>query len=405
MMRICTGSAKRYFIIPSLAIATVALCLVFPATTNAWPPLKESMTAKDAEPEPRPGDERITIGPMSAHAFQRQAKDDPGTDLTAEKINLSQLLETLGPQARDWYQHVITLADPYFEGRAPGTRGVERAAEYIEFYFKSFGLEPAFPDLSEGEVDALDQSTWTSYRQPFEIGNRPELATDNVGGVLPGKGMLANEWVIIGAHYDHVGYGRPGRTADDAPVHPGADDNASGTAAMMILAERFADAYANAPEDANLRSILFMAFSAEEMGLLGSRHYVRNSTLNADDVQIMINLDMIGRLRGNKLMVQGVDSAENLYEIIRDELVESEMLIHADPNGRGPSDHASFYGGGIPVLFFFTGTHDVYHQPGDVALTVNPRGASAIIDLVYNIIDKLLKLPEHLEYKRFQPQR
>jgi len=353
--------------------------------------------------------ERIIVGQLSPHAFQNTVTDDPGADLAAEEINLPQLLATLGPDATLWYQHVLTLSNPFFEGRRPGLAGNRYAADYIEFWFREYALEPAFPgdvaaDAGEPAVaqdgDAMEEGgapsngmerednvevaggEWVSYRQPFLPRNNETQATDNVGGVLRGRGDLADQWVIIGAHYDHVGYG--GR-AQDGPVNPGADDNASGTSAMLVLAKRLTEQYAAAGDDADLRSILFMGFSAEEMGLLGSEHYVRNSTLPADRISIMINLDMVGRLRGGNLMVGGVESAAGLLDLIKPRLLESGLTIYADPSGQGPSDHAEFYGGGIPVLFFFTGTHAVYHRPGDVGPSVDPRGAAKVIELVHAI--------------------
>lgn len=340
------------------------------------------------------GSEQIIVGPVSVHGFQRNAPDDAGITVDAAQVNLAAVLDGLGEQATLWYQHVMTLSNPFFEGRAPGTAGNRYAADYIEFYFRSYGLEPAFPS----EEEDAGEGEWTTYRQPFLPRNRENLATDNVGGALPGRGDLADQWVVIGAHYDHVGYGRGGQNADGALVYPGADDNASGTAGVLMLAQRFAAEYAEAPDDANLRSMLFMGFSAEEMGLVGSRHYVNHPTLSPDEIDIMINLDMIGRLREDKLLVQGVASAEGLLDRIRPHLLESGLTIYADPTGRGPSDHSSFYGAGIPVLFMFTGTHAVYHRPGDLGPTVNPRGASRIIDLTFEIAWDLATDVEPLTY-------
>jgi len=405
-------------------------------------------------------DDRIIVGPVTAHAFQNDVEDDAGAAVDATTVNLPKVLADLGPEAAMWYQHVLTLSNPFFEGRQPGLRGNQIAAEYIEFYFKRFGLEPAFPaapgDDAPAEPAAEDDITisgpaarattnvvdtrgaadaaWTSYRQTFTPRGRENLTTDNVGGVLRGKGDLADEWIIIGAHYDHTGYARERRRrnqdqgdqpnaggasggtsggaggagvapADAAPprdaaiaINTGADDNASGTSGMLVLAEKFSQEYAVAAPDANLRSILFMGFSAEEMGLLGSDYYVRNSTIAADDIQIMINLDMIGRLRNNDLMVQGVGTAEGLLDRIRPHLLASNLTIHADPSGQGPSDHASFHRGGLPVLFFFTGVHNVYHRPGDQGPTVNPLGAKKVIDLAHAITMDLASTPDRLKF-------
>jgi Zn-dependent M28 family amino/carboxypeptidase len=231
--------------------------------------------------------------------------------------------------------------------------------------------------------------------------------TANIGGVLRGRGDLADEWLVIGGHYDHVGLGTFGAMPTNrGRLHPGADDNASGTAGVIIASELLSRRYEEAPADADLRSILFIAFTAEETGLNGSRHYVANPTLPAGSINAMINLDMIGRMRSDTVVVGGVGSAEGMLDDLRPILLESGLTIHADPNGRGASDHASFYGAGIPVVFFFTGTHDVYHQPGDYGWTVNPVGAAAVVELVeYHLVVlvELLSLPnQHQEIAQRQ---
>lgn len=352
-----------------------------------------------------PDDEgRIIVGPVRPHGFQLTTADSGDVPANASEINLAGVLSALGPDATLWYQHVLTLSNPFFEGRGPGTDGDAHAAAYLEFWFKRYGLEPAFPGPDEepgGAEAAAHDGAWTSYRQPFSVrmgrrggGGGAGIWTQNLGGVLRGKGDLANEWIIIGGHYDHVGYG--GRSV----VHPGADDNASGTSGMLILAKRLSEHYAAADDGEHLRSVLFMGFGAEEMGLLGSRHYVQNPTLAAEDVSMMLNLDMIGRLRDNALMVGGVGTAEGFLDLLRPHLLASGLTIHADPTGRGPSDHQSFYNAGIPVIFAFTGVHGVYHQPGDHGYTVNPAGAIRVIDLCHAIVMDLLQRPEKLVFTR-----
>lgn len=343
-------------------------------------------------------DDRIIVGPVGVHGFQRQTPDDAGVDVDGREVNLHKVFKDMGEEETLWFQHVMTLANPFFEGRKPGLEGNKHAANYIEFYFKKYGLEPAFPSDDEELGGATDEA-WTSYRQTFRPRGRAELETDNVGGVLQGKGDLTDEWIVIGGHYDHTGYNRNGTA-----LNPGADDNASGTSGMLILAKKFTEAYKQADDNDNLRSILFMAFSAEEMGLLGARHYVQNSTISADQINIMLNLDMIGRLRTDTLLVQGVGTAEGLLESIKSNLLASGLTIHADPNGQGPSDHSPFYGGGIPVLFFFTGTHDVYHRPGDHGYTVNPIGAIKITDLAYSIATDFVTEPSMLQFTRVNQQ-
>lgn len=510
-------------------------------------------------------------------------------------VDMPAVLEAVGPDVRAYIAHVTTLANPFFEGRSPDTRGNRIAAEYIEFWFKYFGLAPAFPEYDNDGNPIGDPDMWISYRQPFDMpggmtavrqelavaGGGSELAfisgkefnalgvgegevsgpitfvgygiasgpeganhygevdltgrialmlrfepsdgdglskwnngqrgwsanasldtkmleaarrgasgiilvnppdthdsrthelmtaedstwrragvpvvqmslpaadrllkqvagkslaamkktadeadfvatnlsddytvsiatdlerkrnwTDNVGGVIRGRGNLADEWIIIGAHYDHVGYGSfgslGGRTAAGM-IHPGADDNGSGTSAVLVLADRLSEIYENLPTDSNARSILLMTFSAEESGLNGSRYYTRHPTLSADQVNIMLNLDMVGRMRNNSVEVSGVGSATELEAIIQPIFDASGLRVVSQQTGSGPSDHASFNAVGIPVLFFFTGLHDQYHRPTDVASLINPVGAIKIVSLAESIALEFASRPEKLEFQR-----
>lgn len=500
---------------------------------------------------------------------------------------VAELLTTLGPDVSRYMQHVMTLANPFFEGRAPGTRGNEIAQEYIEFWFKQFALEPAFTESSTfNAADGTEIITTSpTYRQPFEVGvemyvdgaavsmnlgdadpialsggkdfsvlgmsgsgqitaplafvgysivggpneygsyfgdnadltgkvalifrfepmddegrskwiregtegwssyaafapkvsaavrrgasavivvNPPGAKDDragklatwrdttgqggsgrvpvvmisedmadrlvragdadnrslmdlrkladekgeiidlpgatvtfdvatrfapnktaNMGAILRGKGALADEYVIIGSHFDHVGYGWFGsRSNEPGKIHPGADDNASGTSGMLLLAERLSRAYASADDSANLRSVFFMGYSAEESGLNGSAHYVQNMIVPKEKHTIMLNLDMIGRVREGNLEANGTGTAVGLEEMVKPFFEESGLNIAAKPGGSGPSDHASFNAAGIPVMFFFSGLHEEYHAPTDIASTINPVGAVKVVDLVEKI--------------------
>jgi aminopeptidase YwaD len=513
----------------------------------------------------------------------------------AENLNLRDVFEQLGPEAAQWYQHVLALADPFMEGRAPGTKGIEIAAQYIEWNMQQIGLKPAFQDTT---VESTDKA-WNTFRQPFtftymgqpvqvkkaevEVGGakretlkegedfvvlgnsasdevtgpisfvgyaiedgpnsyssfganddltgrialvlryepigkdgksrwdderfsqhaalrnklmacvergakgiivvnppgavdaaegletlesssrfRPRmqvpviqlseiaadllveavdaqhrnlhtlsqladegritvehftddmpvriatevvqgrLATDNVAGVLEGKGDLADRWIVIGGHYDHLGYGYTGvrKRSQIGLVHPGADDNASGTAAILLLANRIANYYEGAPEDASLRSILFIAFSAEEAGLHGSRYFVEHPSMPMESIDIMLNFDMVGRLRNDELSVSGTGTAKEFDELLKPHFEASGLTIKASPGGRGPSDHSNFFGKGVPVLFPFTGLHEEYHTADDKGFTVNPAGAMKVIDLVEAIALEMVSRPDSLTFVR-----
>lgn len=219
---------------------------------------------------------------------------------------------------------------------------------------------------------------------------RVPLMTDNVGALLRGHGDLAKELVVIGAHYDHVGYGYFGsRGPDDVgKLHPGADDNASGTSGLLILARKLAADYAAmqpGEEGGGARSILFLAFSAEESGLVGSRFYCKNPIAPFADHTLMINLDMIGRLRDGKVELQGCDTADGLREMVDPYATTSGLTIAFKKGGSGPSDHASFYAKKIPVLFPFTGLHREYHSPRDTFDLINSEGAAQLVDFVYRV--------------------
>ena len=496
------------------------------------------------------------------------------------QADLSKSLDAMGPVSIEWYQHVQTLSNPFFEGRAPGTRGNELAGEYVQHWMKQVGLQPAFKEKS---ADGKESPSWF---QPFELqGGSPQVdravctaagkslvrgtdfqvigssgsgavsgplafagyaiekgrddytsfgpkddlsgkvvvflryepldkdghskwsdrrfsgaasmrnkldaladrkpaalvmvnppecrdgatgleATEssvfgpsydfpivqlsqeaadallrkadakgrglmdfrrladegaikveslkadvpvqievaiaergiparNIGGTLRGKGKLADEWVVIGAHYDHVGMGYFGADPQNrGKLHPGADDNASGTSAMLCTARALHDFYTGKDAPAELRSVIFLAFTAEEMGLDGSREFVKHPTMPADRIAAMINLDMVGRLRGDELAMSGTGTAEKFGDLVRPAIERSGLTVKADPGGRGPSDHASFYSAGIPVLFLFTGNHGDYHKPTDRGFTVNPLGAAKIVRLTEELAKVLATTPD-----------
>ncbi|MHC4392835.1 MAG: M20/M25/M40 family metallo-hydrolase, partial [Planctomycetota bacterium] len=206
---------------------------------------------------------------------------------------------------------------------------------------------------------------------------RQVLKARNVIAVLPGTDpKLKDEYVVVGAHYDHLGRGGSGSLAPNSQgqIHNGADDNASGTAGMLEIAE----ACAARPTK---RSMIFMGFSGEELGLLGSAHFCKNPTVPLDKIAAMINLDMIGRL-GKSLEVGGVDTAPNFREVVTEAAEAQGLKTLLSGSGYGPSDHASFYSTGkVPVLFLFTGLHEEYHRPNDDVELVNMPGAAKVAQL------------------------
>jgi len=212
---------------------------------------------------------------------------------------------------------------------------------------------------------------------------RDKLPARNVVALLEGKGPMADEAVIVGAHYDHVGARTNG--AGEMEIYNGADDNASGVAAMIEIARTLAAADEPPPRD-----VLFIAFSAEERGLLGSRHYVEHPLVPLADTVTMVNLDMVGRLRSDNLTIFGTSTATNFDGLVDRLAEEHGMTLTKRPSGTGPSDHASFYRKEIPVLFFITGTHADLHKPTDDVEKINAAGMRRVTAMVTDAVEEIL---------------
>lgn len=219
--------------------------------------------------------------------------------------------------------------------------------------------------------------------------------TANVMGLLEGSDpKLKNEYIVVGAHYDHLGFGGQGsgsRMPDTVAVHNGADDNASGTAVVIELARAFSQ-----PGHKPARSMLFVAFSAEEMGLIGSKYFVSHSPVDIKSIKAMVNFDMVGRFdpEKNAISVGGTGTsvgADSLLQKLEKDL--PFKVVHA-PDGYGPSDHAAFYGAGIPVFYFNSGVHTDYHTPFDDTEKIDFKNMSILADFAYRVIDSIASRPE-----------
>jgi hypothetical protein len=231
----------------------------------------------------------------------------------------------------------------------------------------------------------------------------------NVVGILPGSGPLADEYVVIGAHHDHLGVQAPGRGPSlgkgtgPPEIHNGADDNASGTAGVIELARAFA---ATGPLN---RSLVFMTFTAEESGLLGSLHYVSHPTIPLDRIEAMLNLDMIGRMPEDKNRVQvfGTKSAEEFEDLVQQYSQQVGIDVQTAGGAIGGSDQTSFFTKGVPALHFFTGVHRDYHSPSDDADRINEQGAAQVLKLVYDLAYDLANRDTRLTYNAVAagPQR
>ena len=247
-------------------------------------------------------------------------------------------------------------------------------------------LDALVGKANEGPVD-LDLEGTVHLDAEVE---RDVTIAENIIGVLPGRGPLANERIVIGAHIDHLGMGdfgsRDERSMQGKALHPGADDNASGAAGILHIAKRMVKDYAEAPEDANLRTIVFIGFSAEESGLDGSQYYVENPLGSIEDHVLMMNFDMIGRMKNSRLSLSGTHTGNGLAEFIAPIVEESPLTIVTAARAGGGSDHRVFYSQGVPVLFsIIKDFHPDYHTSRDVSWRINRVEAVHAANLFHDI--------------------
>lgn len=279
------------------------------------------------------------------------------------------------------------LANENLEGRFPGTDGEIRAANYIASKFEEYGLTKINDTYFQNFSFNLPSSPHEEVK--FNQGSSSKINAINVIGYINNK---SNFTVIIGAHYDHIGYG--GQYSLDRGVneiHNGADDNASGTSMLINLAKKLKQ------RNNSRYNYLFIAFSAEELGLLGSKYFVNSSLFNQSSYNYMINLDMVGRLNESKeLSIFGVGTSSIFRQVINS--LNEEFKLNLVNDGTGPSDHTSFYNKELPVLFFHTGSHENYHRPTDDVENINYQGIEEISNYVFNIIEEL-ETYEKLEFK------
>ncbi len=262
-----------------------------------------------------------------------------------------------------------------------------------------------------GLEEALVQTSKpASLTLPVQVEAQSEILrqmgeTHNVVAMLPGSDpVLQDQYVIIGAHYDHLGMGGPGsgsRRPDTLAVHNGADDNASGVAAVLELAEKMA-----AHRQEINRSIVFIAFAAEEMGTIGSKYFTENPLVDIRKIQIMINLDMVGRFNEETraFNIGGTGTAPDLAETVQSLANQHNLKPTLSPEGYGPSDHAAFYGKDLSVLFFMTSIGETYHTPDDDIETLNLPGEKTVADFVYETAVTLANRPEKLTFQEAGPK-
>ncbi|WP_431132976.1 M28 family peptidase [Psychroserpens mesophilus] len=277
-------------------------------------------------------------------------------------------------------EDVSFLADDKLEGRQTGSDGEKAAADYIASRFENLGLEAKG---TEGYFQTFTFKPKTDPHQEVNYTVKDGDSTITGTNVIAFLDNKADNTIIIGAHYDHLGYGAEGSLfrGESQEIHNGADDNASGVAVLLNLAEKL-------KENNTGNNYLFMTFSGEEMGLLGSNYFTKNPTINLSKANYMLNMDMVGRLKQDStLAVYGVGTSPILKQVVKAN--NSKFKIIENESGVGPSDHTSFYNSDIPVLHFFTGQHEDYHKPGDDIEKLNYEGMETISSYIFDIISDL----------------
>lgn len=287
---------------------------------------------------------------------------------------------TISAQIETLKEDVEFLSSDALEGRQTGTKGEEVAAKYIAKRFNDLKLQEKG---TNGYFQTFSFKPKTDPHSEVVFTKMAEDSTITGTNVLGYIDNNAENTIIIGAHYDHLGFGGDGSLfrGDEKAIHNGADDNASGVAVMLDLAKKLQKTNTN-------NNYLFMAFSGEEMGLLGSNYFVKNPTFDIKKVNYMINMDMVGRLKQDStLAVYGVGTSTWFKQTLKAN--NDKFKLVENESGVGPSDHTSFYLSDIPVLHFFTGQHEDYHKPSDDFEKLNYAGMNTISNYIYAVISDL----------------
>ncbi|WP_423146097.1 M28 family metallopeptidase [Rubrolithibacter danxiaensis] len=284
--------------------------------------------------------------------------------------------------------HINFLSSDKNKGRYPGTKENKRVVRYIAKDFRKSGIKP----LEKGYL----QEFTAKLRVKKGVIDTPFVETYNVVGVIEGSDpLLSKEYIVLGAHYDHLGMGgASSKKPDTTAIHHGADDNASGTAALLEIGEKLA-----ANKELLKRSIILIAFGAEEQGLLGSRYFTEHSLVPLSQIKLMINMDMVGRLNDQQQIFMGgagtfsggVDLMNNLGKEFG-----LNPVVHA--GSVGGSDHVSFYRKNVSVIGLHTGGHPQYHTPEDVAGLINVQGEKQVCDYIYKALFTIANRNEPISF-------
>lgn len=338
-------------------------------------------------------------------------------------------MDTALPDSAAIRRDVAYLASDALEGRATGSAGNDSAAAYIARRFQALGLQPLLCDTGAAQatrripigaaIGVARGDTRTTraprpriegkdcrgtYLQSFSTrsvaaahaGVMATLTTQNVVAVVRGiDATLRDEYLVIGAHFDHLGRMGFGVMDPDSAsaIHNGADDNASGTAAVLELARLLASRPA-------ARSVVFVTFSGEELGLLGSQYFVDHPPMAIGQVVAMLNFDMVGRLKDERLIVYGVATADEFAGMLDSANVAPRFQLTATGDGFGASDHSSFYAKNLPVLHFFTDVHRDYHRSTDDVASLNASGEARVVAMAERVLRTIANRPSRLTFRR-----
>lgn len=287
-------------------------------------------------------------------------------------------------------QEIGRFSHDSMAGRGSATTDETNAAEYIRVRFLQLGLEPAVSEYLQSFLIP-----------PERVDGQTDVSSQNVLGVLPGEGGLALEWVVVGAHYDHEGVQEttPGTTE----IFNGADDNASGTALLLAIARALRErVLVGDLSGVPRRSVMFQAYGAEEIGLLGSSHYCANPVIAHSRTNGMLNFDMVGRLRNDELFVSGLWTSEGWAQLLENHNSQSLDIIDKQ-DCQSCSDYACFRRGEVPAIWFFTGFHSDYGTPRDDVDFIDGPGIVKIGDLALGTLIELIVRPERLNFGTVLP--
>jgi len=291
--------------------------------------------------------------------------------------------------AAEFQKHAAYLASDELTGRAPGSDGSAKAATYVVRHFEQYSLKPL----------QADGSWFQEF--PLKVASPDASKTaKNILAVLPGQGNLQREAVVVCAHYDHLGSRSDGAEGEDT-IYNGADDNASGVSALLLIAQALATQKHSLAE--SRRTVIFASFDAEERGLLGAKHYVQHPLWPLERTAAIVNFDGMGRLRMGKVFASDAETNPMLAQVVRDAARRRRIVAETRFGGHGRSDHAVFLDRGIPGMHFFTGANSDYHQVTDESERLNSDGGATIAWLGFEAIRSAVAHPGRIEYQKLKP--